>query len=114
MKNGFIKKTIVAALTGTALLAVMPMTASAAKTNEFVSPDKYSNETSNSTKKDKGEWIHKKDNWYFKINGDYVKGWLISDGNWYYFDSQGVMVHNTTITIKEKNYTFDNEGIYRQ
>ncbi len=115
MKTVFIKKTIVAALTGSALLAVLPMTASAAKTNDSsVVSSSSTTETAKSAKMDKGEWIRKNDNWYFKIKGDYVKGWWVSDGYWYYFDKQGVMVHNTTITIEGKNYTFDSEGIYRQ
>ena len=37
-------------------------------------------------------------------------GWLKLDGYWYWFDSNGVMAADTTLTIDGKQYSFDAKG----
>ena len=109
MNTVLIKKMVIAALTSTALLAVLPMSASAVTKADAAAAESQSSNTMETIAKKM--WIYKNGNWYFKLDDVYVKGWLRSENNWYYFDSQGVMVNNTIIKIDGKVYTFDSEGI---
>ncbi len=70
-------------------------------------------------------WYHENNKWYYKkiIDGvadkDFCRQdgpneteyWLFDSENWYYFDKQGVMVHNTTLEIDGKNYIFEKNGV---
>lgn len=49
-------------------------------------------------------------NWYYTKN--YVKqtGWVQVGDIWYYLDSNGIMVHSTTMNIDGGSYTFDSSG----
>lgn len=49
--------------------------------------------------------------WYYMKN--YVKqtGWVQVNENWYYLDSNGVMIHDTTMTIDGQSYTFGSDGV---
>ncbi len=49
-------------------------------------------------------------NWYYTKN--YVKqtGWVSVDGKWYYLDSNGAMIHDTTMAIDGASYTFGPDG----
>lgn len=40
--------------------------------------------------------------------------WVIDKGDWYYYDENGVMVKNTTITIGDQKYKFDEYGVYQE
>ena len=55
-------------------------------------------------------WKHVDGNWYYTKN--YVKqtGWVSVDGKWYYLDSNGAMIHDTTMTIDGASYTFGPDG----
>ncbi len=48
--------------------------------------------------------------WYYMKN--YVKqtGWVQVGDKWYYMDSNGVMIHDTTMNIDGKPYTFGADG----
>lgn len=56
-------------------------------------------------------WKCIKGNWYYMKN--YIKqvGWLQLGESWYYMDSNGKMVHDTTITIDGVSYLFGPDGI---
>ena len=43
---------------------------------------------------------------------DYKKqtGWIQTEGNWYYMDSNGVMISNTTMEINDVSYSFGLDG----
>ena len=87
MRNIFIKKTLVSALTVTALLGVLPIAANA-------------------------EWKDKEGNKYYldDENGKYVTGWMQDkNGNWYYFNDNGVMQKNTTI---DGGYVLGSDGVW--
>ena len=47
---------------------------------------------------------------YLTSSGAYANRWLKSGGYWYWFDAEGVMVSNTTVSIKGVSYTFDAAG----
>ncbi len=49
-------------------------------------------------------------NWYYIKN--YIKqtGWIQVEGNWYYLDSNGIMIHDTTMDIDGTSYTFGSNG----
>lgn len=49
-------------------------------------------------------------NWYYTRN--YVKqtGWVEAEGKQYYLDSNGIMIHDTTMTIDGASYTFGSDG----
>lgn len=55
-------------------------------------------------------WKHVDGNWYYTKN--YVKqtGWVSVDGKWYYLDSNGAMIHDTTMDIDGTSYTFGVDG----
>lgn len=55
-------------------------------------------------------WKHVDGNWYYTKN--YVKqtGWVSVDGKWYYLDSNGAMIHDTTMAIDGASYTFGPDG----
>ena len=44
--------------------------------------------------------------WYVKQTG-----WVEVDGAWYYLDTNGVMIHDTTMDIDGVSYTFDSNGV---
>lgn len=56
-------------------------------------------------------WKHVDGRWYY-MKG-YVKqtGWVEVDGAWYYLDTNGVMIHDTTMDIDGVSYTFDSNGV---
>lgn len=55
-------------------------------------------------------WKRVDGNWYYTKN--YVKqtGWVSVDGKWYYLDSNGAMIHDTTMDIDGVSYTFGPDG----
>lgn len=55
-------------------------------------------------------WKHVDGNWYYTKN--YVKqtGWVQVGEKWYYLDSNGAMIHDTTMTIDGASYTFGPDG----
>lgn len=64
-------------------------------------------------------WYQQNDNWYYRgelfkdaemVVGNVSEDWLFDTGLWYYFDKQGVMVHDITLTIDGKNYDFATDG----
>lgn len=56
-------------------------------------------------------WKHIDGHWYYIKN--YVKqtGWVQVDGKWYYLDPNGSMIHDTTMNIDGKSYTFGSDGV---
>ena len=58
-------------------------------------------------------WYKYKDKWYYADTAGTLKknDWLQDGNNWYYFDKDSVMV-TTNITIGDKTYFFDNNGVY--
>lgn len=48
--------------------------------------------------------------WYVDDSGNYVTGWKYIDGNWYYMNEQGWMLHDTTIN----GYTLGSNGAWVQ
>lgn len=64
-------------------------------------------------------WYQQNDKWYYRgellkdqemVVGNVSEDWLLDTGLWYYFDKQGVMVHDITLTIDGKNYNFATDG----
>ncbi|WP_349672535.1 M56 family metallopeptidase [Lacrimispora sp.] len=64
-------------------------------------------------------WYQQNDKWYYRgellkdeemVVGNVSDDWLFDTGLWYYFDKQGVMVHDITLTIDGKNYDFATDG----
>lgn len=64
-------------------------------------------------------WYQQNDNWYYRgelfkdkemVVGNVSDDWLFDTGLWYYFDKQGVMVHDITLTIDGKNHDFATDG----
>lgn len=64
-------------------------------------------------------WYQQNDKWYYRgellkdqemVIGNVSEDWLFDTGLWYYFDKQGVMVHDITLTIDGKNYEFATDG----
>lgn len=64
-------------------------------------------------------WYQQNDNWYYRgelfkdeemVVENVSEDWLFDTGLWYYFDKQGVMVHDITLTIDGKNYDFATDG----
>ncbi len=64
-------------------------------------------------------WYKENDKWYYKtelfrnkemVVGNVSEDWLFDTGMWYYFDKQGVMVRNITLTIDGKSYDFEKDG----
>lgn len=43
--------------------------------------------------------------------GQKLKGWVLDAGNWYYFNENGEMQKNTTVSVDGKDYKFDENGI---
>ncbi len=57
-------------------------------------------------------WYQQNDNWYYKVDGKNVtQTFAYVNEKWYYFDKQGVMVHNSTINIAGKDYVFAEDGV---
>lgn len=102
MKRLFSKKIMIAALACASVLAAMPISASAMSNKSTAGIE--------SPAKTNMEWIQKGGKWYCKIDGEYVKGWLLHKKAWYYFDKEGVLAVDTTITIDGKKYSFDSMG----
>ena len=64
-------------------------------------------------------WYQQNDKWYYRgellkdqemVVGNVSEDWLFDTGLWYYFDKQGIMVHDITLTIDGKNYDFATDG----
>lgn len=55
-------------------------------------------------------WKHIDGNWYY--TRDYIKqtGWIQVNGIWYYLDSNGILIHDTTMDIDGVPYTFGSNG----
>ncbi len=49
--------------------------------------------------------------YYFNDSGTMKKGWLLQNDSWYYLDENGVMLKDTTQTINNIEYIFDENGI---
>ena len=43
------------------------------------------------------EWKQDNTGWWYTEGSSYTTGWKLFDGNWYYFNSDGYMAHDTTI-----------------
>ena len=110
MKRLFSKRMIIAPLACAAMLAVMPISASAMANKSTAVVESQTDQNNKAAKSTKMEWIHKGGKWSCKIDGEYVKGWLRQEKGWYYFDNQGVAAVDTTITIDGKKYSFDSIG----
>lgn len=48
--------------------------------------------------------------WYYMKDYRKQTGWVQVDGTWYYLDTNGAMVHDTTMEIDGTVYTFDSSG----
>ena len=77
-------------------------------------------------------WCLSNGNWYFANQSVLQTGWIKDQGDWYYLDYDGVMqknrwvdgkyfvdnngkmVVNDTITISDKTYIFDSQGIGKE
>ena len=60
-----------------------------------------------------GTWEHQEDGtWKYKVNDSYKTGWIYYNNNWYYCNSSGIMLSNTTLTQNNKEYYFDSSGKY--
>ncbi len=110
MKHLFSKKMIAAAFACASVLAVMPISASAMANKSSAVVESQTDQNNKTAKSTKMEWIHEGGKLYCKIDGKYVKGWLMHEKYWYYFDNQGVAAVDTTITIDGKKFSFDSIG----
>ena len=43
------------------------------------------------------EWKQDTTGWWYTEGSSWATGWKLIDGNWYYFNSDGYMAHDTTI-----------------
>lgn len=43
------------------------------------------------------EWKQNSTGWWYKEGSSWATGWRLIDGNWYYFNSDGYMVTNTSV-----------------
>ena len=94
------------------------------KANGYMAVDEYIKSSAYNTNKTlyyvakSGAWDNKeykwiKDNagWWLTDGKWYAKSdWAKVDGKWYYFDDKGYMVHDKTITLRGKKYTFNADG----
>lgn len=55
-------------------------------------------------------WKHVDGNWYYMKNYRKQTGWVQVKELWYYLDANGCMIHDTTMDIDGKSYTFDANG----
>jgi glucan-binding YG repeat protein len=72
-------------------------------------------ETANSSStlnSNSNEWKQENGSWYFIINGEKQKNWILSNNRWYFLGSDGKM---KTEWVKDKNkwYYFGNDGKMR-
>lgn len=49
-------------------------------------------------------------NWYYMKNYLKQTGWVLVNEKWYYLDSNGAMIHDTTMEIDGVSYTFGSDG----
>lgn len=58
-------------------------------------------------------WTKVKDKWYYldPTNGDMKTGWLQDKDKWYYLADNGVMYCDCNVTIDDKNYYFNKDGV---
>lgn len=59
-------------------------------------------------------WKYVDGRWYYMQNYRKQTGWVQVDGLWYYLDSNGAMIHDTTMDIDGVSYTFDGNGVMTQ
>lgn len=59
-------------------------------------------------------WKRVDSRWYYMKNYMKQTGWVQVDGLWYYLDTNGVMIHDTTMDIDGVSYTFDSNGVMLQ
>lgn len=59
---------------------------------------------------DSDGWYQVGEGWYGVIDRKYQTGWVQIDGKWYYFDSDGKMVQDTTLNIDGTDWTFGPDG----
>jgi glucan-binding YG repeat protein len=43
------------------------------------------------------EWKQNSTGWWYADESSWATGWRLLDGNWYYFNSDGYMAHDTTV-----------------
>lgn len=55
-------------------------------------------------------WKQIDGNWYYTKNYLKQSGWVQVNDRWYYLDSNGIMVHDTTMDINGTSYTFASDG----
>lgn len=55
-------------------------------------------------------WKHIDGNWYYTKDYKKQTGWVQVDKKWYYLDANGAMIHDTTMDIDGKSYTFGSDG----
>ncbi|MGL6217415.1 MAG: hypothetical protein ACRC36_05225, partial [Lacrimispora sphenoides] len=56
-------------------------------------------------------WVKKDGNWYFyDSNGLSYTGWLKDNGNWYYLDPESGIMRTGFITLEGKTYYLQKDG----
>lgn len=132
MKNIYIKKIIAAALTSVTLFGVLPMAANAEtatktgwvyvhESGKWYYYDNNGVMQKNTTVEGyvlgaDGAWIKNKDNSASKVNNSNdTKGtWSLDKRKWYFKDTNGVLLKNTTIIADGKKYKLDETGAVNQ
>lgn len=82
MKSKLLKKIVTLTIIGTTLLTALPIGASA-------------------------EWRSDNVGWWYSQGTSYPIGWKLIDHNWYYFNSNSYMAHNTMVD----GYYIDSSGV---
>lgn len=83
MKIKVLKKILLSVITVATIFAVNPVTAHA-------------------------EWKKDSKGWWYASGNSFYKGWKQIDGRWYYFDSNGYMVHDRYVN----NYYLNSKGYW--
>jgi glucan-binding YG repeat protein len=56
-------------------------------------------------------WLQYGDNWAYYKGGRLQRHWQSIDGNWYYFNSYGMMLQRGVAWIEDRLYYFDENGV---
>ena len=67
--------------------------------------------TTNYVYSEYGNKIKYQNKYYIKSDGSCTTGWKKISGKWYYFESSGVMLANTSKRIGGKTYHFNSSGV---
>lgn len=59
-------------------------------------------------------WKRVDGRWYYMKNYMKQTGWVQVEEKWYYMDSNGAMIHDTTMDIDGVSYTFGSDGVMLQ